>query len=124
MVSLKYDFEEFRSKHWLYTDTSMDISNETPVISNFDPELNFYMTKLLIRVRWIFPQTKSLVNYLIKPSDACLYLDTMYYNNTMNIHGCVRTFKHQLQNDTWSYYTLHLLMDVYDIQSLAENNKH
>ncbi len=42
----------------------------------------------------------------------------------MNIHGCVRTFKHQLQNDTWSYYTLHLLMDVYDIQSLAENNKH
>ncbi len=42
----------------------------------------------------------------------------------MNIHGCVRTFKHQLQNDTWSYYTLHLLFDVYDIQSLAENNKH
>ncbi len=42
----------------------------------------------------------------------------------MNIHGCVRTFKHQLQNDIWSYYTLHLLMDVYDIQSLAENNKH
>ncbi len=37
---------------------------------------------------------------------------------------CVRTFKHQLQNDTWSYYTLHFLMDVCDIQSLAENNKH
>ncbi len=34
MVSLKYDFEEIRSKHWLYTDTSADISNETPVISN------------------------------------------------------------------------------------------
>ncbi len=71
-----------------------------------------------------FPQTKSLVNYLIKPRDACLYLDMMYYNNTINIHACVRTFKHQLQNNTWSYYTLHLLMDVYDIQSLAENNKH
>ncbi len=92
------------------------------------------MTKLLIRVPWIikeskdpytdFPQTKSLVNSLIKPRNACLYLDTMYYNNTMNIHGYVRTFKHQLENDTWSYYTLHLLMDVYDIQSLAENNKH
>ncbi len=89
---------------------------------------------MLIRVRWIikqsknpytdFPQTKSLVNYLIKPRDACLYLDTMYYNNTLNIHGCVMTFKHHLQNDTWSYYTLHLLMDFYDIQSLAENNKH
>ncbi len=118
----------------MYTDTSADISNETPVISNVDPELNFYMTKLLIRVCWIikesknpytdFPQTKSLVNYLIKPRDACLYLDTMYYNNTINIHGCVRTFKHQLQNDTLSYYTLNLLMDVYNIQSLAKNNKH
>ncbi len=134
MVSLKYNFEEFWSKHWLYIDTSTDISNETPVISNVDPELNFYMSKLLIRVWWIikesknpytdFPQTKSLINYLIKLRDACLYLDTMYYNNTMNIHGFVRTFKHQLQNDTWSYYNLHLLMDVYDIQSLAENNKH
>ncbi len=50
MVSLKYDFEEFPSMHWLYTDTSVDISNETPVISNVDPELNFYMSKLLIRV--------------------------------------------------------------------------
>ncbi len=132
MVSLKYDFEEFMFKHWLYTDTSADISNETPVISNVDPELNFYMSKLLIRIRWImkksknteFPQTKSSVNYHIKPTDSYLYLDRMYYNKTMNIDGCVRTFKHQFQNDTWSYYTLHLFMDVYDIQSLAENNKH
>ncbi len=66
-----------------------------------------------------FPQTRSLVNYLIKPRDTCIYLDTMYYNHIMNIHGCVRTFKHQLQTDTWSYYTLHLRMDVYDIQSLS-----
>ncbi len=59
MVSLKYDFEEFRSKHWLYTDTSADISNETPVISNVDPELNFYMSKLLIRVWWIIKESKN-----------------------------------------------------------------
>ncbi len=50
MVSLKYDFEEFRSKHWVYTDTSADISNETPVFFNVDSELNFYMNKLLIMV--------------------------------------------------------------------------
>ncbi len=47
----------------------------------------------------------------------------MYYNNTLNIHGCVKTFKHHLKNDTWSYYTLHLLMDVYDIQSLGDHNE-
>ncbi len=48
----------------------------------------------------------------------------MYYNNTLNIHGCVKTFKHHLQNGTWSYYTLHLLMDVHDIQSLVDHNKY
>ncbi len=46
-----------------------------------------------------FPLTKSKVNDLITPKDACLYLDTMYYKNTLNIHGCVKTFKHHLQND-------------------------
>ncbi len=69
-----------------------------------------------------FPLTKSIVNDLITPKNACLYLDTMYYNNTLNIHGCVKTFKYHLQNDTWSYYTFHLLMDVYNIQSLVDNN--
>ncbi len=48
----------------------------------------------------------------------------MYNSNTLNTHDCVKTFKHHLQNDTWSYYTLHLLMDVYDIQSLVDHNKY
>ncbi len=134
MVSLKYDFEEFRSKHWLYTDTFADISNEIPVIPKLQPELQFFMSKMLVRVKWIiresknpyteFPLTTSIVNDLITPKDACFYLNIMYYNNTLNIHGCVKTFKHHLQNDTWSYYTLHILMDVYDIQSLEDNNKY
>ncbi len=92
------------------------------------------MSKMLGIVKWIiresknpqndFPITKSIVDDLIPAKDACLYLDTMYYNNTLNFHGCVKTLKHQLQNDMWSYYTLHLLMDVYDIQSLVDHNKY
>ncbi len=88
MVSLKYDFEEFRSNHWLYTDTFADISNEIPVIPKLQPELQFYISKMLVRVKWItresknpyteFPLTKSIVNELITPKDDCLYLDTMY----------------------------------------------
>ncbi len=115
MVSLKDDFEEFRSKHWLYTDAFADISNEIPVIPKLYPQLQFYMSKMLVRVRWIlresktpytaFPLTKSIVKDLITSKDSCLYLDSMYYNNTLNIHDCVKTFKHHLQNDTWSYYT-------------------
>ncbi len=46
MALLKYDFEEFGSKHWLYTDTSADISNETPVISNVDPETQLLYVKI------------------------------------------------------------------------------
>ncbi len=92
------------------------------------------MSKLLGVVKWIiresknrenrFPQTKNMVDHLITPKDACLYLNAMYYNNSINVHGYVNTFKHHLQNDTLSYYTLHLIMDVYDIQSLADHNKY
>ncbi len=92
------------------------------------------MWKLLVVVKRIiresknqenkFPQTKIMVNDLIRTKDACLYLNTMYYNNSINVHDCVKTFKYHLQNDTWSYYTLHLLMDVYDIQSVADHNKY
>ncbi len=71
-----------------------------------------------------YPTTKTMVNDLIIPKYACLYLDTMYHNNTLNIHGCVKTFTHHLQNDTWSYYIIHLLMDVEDIQSLVDHNKY
>ncbi len=72
----------------------------------------------------MYPITKTMVNDLMTPLYACLYIDTMYYNNTLNIHGCVKTFKHHLKNDTWSYYVLHLLMDDYDIQSLVDQNKY
>ncbi len=72
----------------------------------------------------IFLLLNQFVDDLITPKDACLYLDTIYYNKALNISGCVKTFKHQMQNDMWSYYTLHLLMDVYDIQSLVDHNKY
>ncbi len=134
MVSLKYDFEEFWSKHWLYRDTFADISNEIPVIPKLYPKLQLFLSKMLGIVKWIiresknpenrYPTTKTMVDDLIKPKDACLYIDTMYCNNTLSIQGCVKTFKHHLQNDTLSYNTLHLLMDVYDIQSIVDHNKY
>ncbi len=41
MVSLKYDFEEFRSKHWLYTDIFANISADIPVIPPLESKLQF-----------------------------------------------------------------------------------
>ncbi len=78
-----------------------DISNEIPVIPKLYPKLQYFMSKMLVIVKWIIRESKNPENkYLITPKDACLYLDTMYYNNTLNTHGCVKTFKHHLQNDT------------------------
>ncbi len=47
MVSLKYDFEEFRSKHRLYRNTFANISADIPVISNVDSKLNHLMISLM-----------------------------------------------------------------------------
>ncbi len=62
MVSLKYDFEEFRSKYWLYTDTFADISNEIPVIPKLYPKLQFFMSKMLGIVKCIIRESKNPEN--------------------------------------------------------------
>ncbi len=134
MLPLKYDFEEFRSKHWLYTSTFADISADIPAMSFGDSKLQLLMIKLLGVVKWIiresknpdnkFPKTEDMVNNLITPRDACLYLNSMYYNNTLNLRDCVRTFKRHILNNTWSFYTLHLLMDLYDTHYFLENTVH
>ncbi len=59
MVSLKYDFEEFRSKHWLYTSTFADISADIPVISNVDSKLHQLMIRLMGVVKWIQRESKN-----------------------------------------------------------------
>ncbi len=59
MVSLKYDFEEFRSKHWLYTSTFADISVDIPVISHIDSKLKLLMIKLLGVVKCILRKSKD-----------------------------------------------------------------
>ncbi len=85
MVSLKYDFEEFRSKHWLYTNTFADISVDVPVISDLDSKTDHLMIKLLRVVKLIlneskdskfkYPNAKLMANDLITPSSAYLYLN-------------------------------------------------
>ncbi len=134
MVSLKYDFEELQSNHWLYTSTFADISADIPLMTIGDSKLQLLMIKLLGVVKWIiresknlenkYPKTKDIVNNLITHKDACLYLNSMYCNNTLNLRDCVRTFKRHILNNTWSFYILHLLMDVYDTHSFLENTMH
>ncbi len=128
MVSLKYDCEEFRAKHWLYTATSVISTNKLPVVPAPPDRLHQHMIMLLDMAKWImqesinpkntYPMTKTVVHTLISAKDACLYINNMYYSNSLNINGCASTFKDHLTKGIWSYYTLHLVMDVYDIHSV------
>ncbi len=78
MVSLKYDFDEFRSKYWLYTNTFANISVDIPVISGLDSKLNQLMIKLMRVVKSIlneskntkskYPNAKLMANDLLTPS--------------------------------------------------------
>ncbi len=134
MVSLKYQFEEFRAKHWLYTATSVISTNTLPVIPARSDRLHQHMIKLLDMAKWIiqksinpkntYPMTKTVVHTLISAKDACLYINNMYYNNSLNINGCANTFKDHLTKGIWSYYTLHVVMGVYDIYSVINQKEH
>lgn len=83
------------------------------------------MVKLMGLVRWIqkesknsrtqYPATRTMVKELITSHASCLYLDNMYYNNTLNISYCVSCFLAHMKDNIWSFYTLHLLMDINDI---------
>ncbi len=131
MLSLKYDFEEFRPKHWLYRSTFADISADIRKISNVDSKLHQLMIRLMGVVKWIqresknsrtkYPATKTMIKELISSSKAaCTYLDSMYYNNNLNHNHCFSTFNKHLSGNIWSFYTLHLHMDVNDIPYLKE----
>ncbi len=133
MVSLKYDFEEFRAKHWLYMATSVINTNKLPVVPAPRDRLHQHMIKLLDKAKWImqesinpkntYPVTKTVVHTLISAKDACLYINNMYYNNSLNINGCANTFQDHLTKGIWSYYNLHLVMDVYDINSVINHKE-
>ncbi len=61
-----------------------------------------------------------MVKDLITPRSACLYLDSIYYNHTINLNNYIITFTRHLSRNVWSFYTLHLIMDIQDIPYLKE----
>ncbi len=134
MVSLKYVFEEFRAKHWLYTATSVINTNKLPIVPRPPDRLHLHMIKLLDMAKWImqesinpkniYPMTKTVVHTLISPKDTCLYINNMHYAKSLLINGCANTFICHLTKGIWSYYTLRLVMDVYDIHSVINHKEH
>ncbi len=133
MVSLKYDFKELRAKHCLHTHFLATHVKELPVVPAPPDKLHKHMIKLLDMAKWIMQEsinpknkyrmTKTVVHTLISPNEACLYVNTIYYNYSLNIDDCTITFKGHLDDGIWSYYTLHLLMDIYDIHFIMNRKE-
>ncbi len=61
-----------------------------------------------------------MIQELISSKAACMYINSMYYNNTLNHSHCISSFNKHLSGNIWSFYTLHLLMDVNDIPYLRD----
>ncbi len=62
------------------------------------------------------------------PLAACRFINTIYYNKQLNMSFCLDTFQSHVHNDKWYYYTLQIIMNMYDIlgnefENMDELNK-
>ncbi len=88
------------------------------------------MISLMEVVKWLqresknsitkYTATKTMIKELITYKAACIYLNSVYYNNTLNQDHCASTFIRHLCRNVRSFYTLHLHMDVNDIPYLKD----
>ncbi len=56
------------------------------------------------------------------PLAVCRFINKMYYNKLLNMSFCFDTFNSHVHNDQWSYYTLQIIMNIYDIVSNELDN--
>ncbi len=49
------------------------------------------------------------------PLAACHFIRKMYYNKHLNVSFCLDTFKSHVHNEQWSYYTLQIIMNIYNV---------
>ncbi len=85
---------------------------------------NKYMELSLFAMRYIISWNnasgssvlaKKLAKNFMTPIAACHFINKMYYNKHLNMSFCLDTFKSHVQNDQWSYYTLQIIMNIYDV---------
>ncbi len=62
-----------------------------------------------------------MANDLITPNAACSYFNSIYCNNTLNTTHCISCWNWHFSQNIWSFYTLNLLMDIHDMNSLQDN---
>ncbi len=92
MISLKYDFDELKSKQLLYTACFTDSANNIQYFNDINSDLHNQMGKII--VRQIFIQSNILrtiytddyrkyASQILTPREACHYLQHMYYNGML-----------------------------------------
>ncbi len=98
-----------------------------PCIKGVDRDTHTHLHNMLQAAIWIILNNdtgdnklaKELAVTFITSTLACDYLNTMYYNNHLNISFYLHTFDNNINNNTWSFYSLHFIMNIYDYMLLS-----
>ena len=130
LVSLKYNFEELRKHDWIHDSLAMTSIDKIPVINIPRGDMSAHFYKMLSIAKFftwlrtspanssvVYPDLEPYLNSFIDVESACTHVNSMYYDGTMDMKACIKTFNYHYDHNIWSYFTLHLIKDVLDIGS-------
>ncbi len=83
-------------------------------IGYLNPSLSSYLVSLKYNICELRSHTLTTCLYFITPLAACRFINKMYYNKQLNMSFCLDTLKSHVHNDQWSFYTLQIIMNIYD----------
>jgi hypothetical protein len=115
LVTLKYDFNELRSYTWL-SGLFDPLSQAQPTVTTSAPNMYAYLKRFMGIIDWFKREdlNQHLVHNSISIKTTCDYINSMYYNDTLNMHLCSADFKSHRKNNVFSYYTLKSVLDLAD----------
>jgi len=130
LISLKYDFNSLKSYNWVHDSMTRLNLRDVPYISLSRGGLASNLYRLLGAAKWLrwlqvstinrtvlYPDMEPYIQKLITVESSCQHVSTIYYNGSLDMKYCIKRFNYHLDHNMWSYYTIHLLMDVLDIGS-------
>ena len=116
LVTLKYDFSQLKSSTWLTT--LLDpVSQSQPIIKINSTNYNAYLRKFTPIIKWYANKINIPKNApkILSISEACNYLNILYYNNTLELPTCISDFESHLKYNVFSFYTLKSILDLLNI---------
>ena len=128
LVSLKYDFTTLQSHNWIHKTVQEPVLNAVPRYALPRGSMATNIFKLFAVAKWfvwldsstanltvVYPHFTDIISELITLRAACKEVQALYFHGNFDFLMCIRTFQYHFDHNIWSYYTLHLLLDIVDI---------